>query len=166
VRGASRRFRIPASGDFAALRNLKGVTPPFEKLYAKDGLLGKTASWTKDEYGSRASLFGTESAVACVADQPPGAASLDWLQHAGYKVHGPNFDARETLFAEFNGIYSAVRFYDGTRVEDPALFSVTGLDYGSETPLRELVSPPSLLSYVPLRSGRMLVCLSPDPGKV
>jgi hypothetical protein len=82
-------------------------------LYAKDGLLGKTASWTKDEYASRASLFGTESAVACVADQPPGAASLDWLQHAGYKVHGPNFDARETLFAEFNGIYSAVRFYDG-----------------------------------------------------
>jgi len=40
------------------------------------------------------------------------------------------------------------------------------LDYGSETPLRELVSPPSLLSYVPLRSGRMLVCLSPAPGKV
>ena len=78
----------------------------------------------KDEYASRASLFGT---VACVADQPPGAASLDWLQHAGYKVHGPNFDARETLFAEFNGIYSAVRFYDGTRVEDPALFSVTGI---------------------------------------
>jgi hypothetical protein len=74
----------------------------------------------KDEYASRASLFGTESPVACVADQPPGAASLDWLQHAGYKVHGPNFDARETLFAEFNGIYSAVRFYDGTRVEDPA----------------------------------------------
>jgi hypothetical protein len=96
-------------------------------LYAKDGLLGKTASWTKDEYASRASLFGTESAVACVADQPPGATSLDWLQHAGYKVHGPNFDARETLFAEFNGIYSAVRFYDGTRVEDPALFSVTGI---------------------------------------
>jgi hypothetical protein len=28
------------------------------------------------------------------------------------------------------------------------------LDYGSETPLRELVSPPSLLSYVPLRSGQ------------
>ncbi|HEV3210587.1 MAG TPA: hypothetical protein VGY91_10010 [Chthoniobacterales bacterium] len=55
------------------------------------------------------------------------AASLDWLQDAGHKVHGHAFDARETLFTGFKGIYSALRLYHGTRIEDPALFTVTGI---------------------------------------
>jgi hypothetical protein len=102
-------------------------------------------------------------------------ASLDWLQDAGYTVHGQTFDARETLYREFASIYSAVRLYHGTRVENPASFFETGILlsdiealnnrafqlFGEGPEIAQVIKDLKSCGYTAHNEGKMFVCLDP-----
>ena len=101
------------------------------------------------------------------------AASLDWLQDAGHKIYGQNFNARKILFAGFASIYSVVRLCHGTRAEDPASFyqsailpsNIEKLNqraiqlFGDSPKVMETIK--SLEWYTEHNAGRIWTCLDP-----
>jgi hypothetical protein len=103
------------------------------------------------------------------------AASLDWLQDAGHMVHGQIFDARETLFQAFTDIYSVVRLYHGTRVDDPMSFYETGILpsdiemlnqrafrlFGESPQVVQTIQDLRSIGYTAHSEGKIYVCLDP-----
>lgn len=104
------------------------------------------------------------------------AASLDWLQNAGRIVHGKTFDARKTLFAGFTDLYSAVRLYHGTRVEDFASFHESGIlpsnierlnesalqIFGDGAEVVQIINDLKASGYSEHNTGKVFACLDPD----
>jgi hypothetical protein len=56
-----------------------------------------------------------------------GGARLDWLDDAFVAVHDDFIDANYYAAKQFTEVYSLIRFYHVTRVEDPDFFRLNGI---------------------------------------
>jgi hypothetical protein len=105
-----------------------------------------------------------------------GDASRQWLIDASRKVNGQSFNALEELIEAFSSIYSAVRLYHGTRVEDPEVFRRIGIIpsdiqalnrrasevFGESERLYQAIEELQDSEYANHNKGKIFVCLDPE----
>jgi hypothetical protein len=94
---------------------------------------------------------------------------------AAQEVHGEVFDPGKVLFDSFKSIYSAVRLYHGTRVDDPGRFWSSGILlsdihklkqrtfelFGTNEIVSRAMRETDVEEYAEYNTGKIFVCLDP-----